>query len=369
MNQLVEYILAAMIATISPGMSNYSQVPVERCDATCQVTPRCENPHDFRCKPPTFNKTLYLQKQEELVAHGATQEQAIIDAYELSFTRPETYEEGLARYYVITNAAVDAAKKNTYGVCLAENKCMEKPTDHTGEGSLQECHLECYKTHKWQKRWEDLAWGLAVISSMESGWRSDVQAGTGTYGRGDCAVWWKKETVNGEEVLRKVAAWTDGAYPDRSTCKSYGLNQVWFGNPPKTMSSYTESGITYDEVLGLDRTTTLRSFDLAARYFIMAERICRGKEGVNWIQATFSMYGSGSGCDNSVGRSRAGRYWKWAYKPNLKTLGDKHKNALASAEVKALIKMLEDATSPVMWMPAERFVEPEVKENLVASRD
>jgi hypothetical protein len=365
-SKIIQYILSAMIGTISPGMSNYSQVPVERCEAECQTAPRCENPQDFRCKPPKFNKSLYLRRQAELVAGGMTPELAIEAALPLAYSRPETYEEGLARYYIISESIVEIAQKNSYGVCLAENECKDKPTEHTGEGSLQACHLDCYSRSKWQRNWEDLAWSLAVISSMESGWRSDVQAGTGLRGRGDCAVWWKTDKINGTEVKRKVAAWTEGGSPDLSTCRSYGLTQIWFGNPPRVLESYTESSITYDKVLGLDKTSTKRAFDVAARYFYMAEKACRGREGITWIGTAFSLYGSGLNCDNKTGRSRESRFWKWSRE--AKELGDQHKQALESEEVQKLISYLRDATSPVLWLPAEiaREKKEETTEQLVS---
>lgn len=362
MNTLVEYLLAAMMTIISPGMSNYSQVPVERCGTECQVTPLCENTHDFRCKPPRFNKALYLQRQGELVAQGMDPADAPTEALEFAYSRPETYEEGLARYYIIASAIVEAAQMNSYGYCLAENECKSKPAvapDESEEETLQECFLDCSRKKLWQKPTAQLAWALFSVSTFESGWRSDVQSGTGWAGRGDCA--WEKpvKLEDGTEVQRRVKPWTEGGHPVVSTCRSFGLTQVMFGNPPRELSSYNQK-MTYDMVLGLDKASSIRSLDLAARYLYMGWRTCNNSED-NWAWSMFSMYGSGSSCRVESSKSRSSRFWKYSYKPNLKKLKPRHLEALATPEVQALITHLEDATTPVLWMPSVKYV-PKPKE-------
>jgi hypothetical protein len=347
---LAEFILAAMMTITAPGMSNYSQVPVIHCDEQCQKTPLCENEHSFRCKPPAFNKSLYLMRQAQLRAEGMSAEEAIEAALPLAYSRPETYEEGLARYHVIATQIVDVARENSYGYCLAENQCMKQDTSHTGEGSLQDCHKKCYASRKWDKSTEYLAWSLFSVSTFESGWRSDVQSGTGWAGRGDCHWETDVELEDGTIVQRKVKAWTDGARPIISTCNSFGLTQVWFGRTQKKMHSYSRT-YTYDQVLGLDAASTRGSLDLATRYLVMGARLCRGVEH-DWAWAMFSMYGSGKGCKVETSKKRSSRFWKWAYKPNQKKLDEKHKLALASESVKKLIAHLEGSTTPVLWMPA-----------------
>ncbi len=343
MNTLVEHILAAMISIISPGMSNYSQVPMVRCAAECQATPRCENKHDFRCRPPQLSMSLYRQRQRELVAQGVSPEDAIMDALELSYARPETYEEGLARYYVLVTNLVAVARRNSYSACLSDNVCNSK-SGVEGEDSLSACYLQCRRTAKWTRPYDQLAWAMFTTSSLESGWRSDVQAGTGMRGRGDCE--WEKDG-------KRVKAWTDGAQPIISTCNSFGLNQAWFGNPPIEKHHYFGK-VTYLDVMGLDSPSTRNSFNLAARHLISAYLICKGVEH-DWAWSMFSMYGSGHSCKADRSKSRAGRYHKYSYGPNRRALAAKHHTVLATPEAQALITYLGSSTK-LLWMPAETYV-------------
>jgi hypothetical protein len=365
-NTLVEYILAAMMTITAPGMSNYSQTPVKYCDAECAATPLCENEHDFRCKPPVFNKSLYVHRQSQLRAEGMGAEEAIEEAIPLSYTRPESYEEGLARYYIIADQIVKAAQDNSYGYCLAENECKLRPTDHTGEGSYQECYKHCYDKRIWKKSTEQLVWSLFTVSTFESGWRADVQAGTGWAGRGDCEWSTTVELEDGTEVQRKVRAWTDGAAPVVSTCRSFGLTQVMFGNPPRTMSAWNTQ-YTYDQVMGLDAGSTYASLNLAARYLSMGERGCRGVDH-DWAWAMFSMYGSGAGCKITSAKRRSSRFWKWAHKPNQKKLAEEHLEALGSSEVQRLITHLSAAERPVLWLPAADLPEEDDTPQVLAQR-
>jgi hypothetical protein len=340
-NLLVKHILAAMMTITAPGMSTYSQTPVKHCDIECQSTPLCENEHDFRCKPPTLNKSLYLQKQEELVAEGIAPAEAVTRALPMAYSRPETYEEGLARYYVIASSIVDVAQKNSYQYCLAENECQKAATTHTGEGSLQACYKGCYESHRWDRTTEQLAWALFTVSTFESGWRADVHSGTGWAGRGDCS--WEKDGV-------KVPAWTEGGKPIISTCNSFGLTQIWFGNPPRVMSSYSRQ-YTYDQVLGLDAASTRGSLDVAVTVLSRADRLCRGVKH-DWAWAMFSLYGSGGGCKVEGAKLRSSRFWKWAYTKNHVDLAPHHEEALLSPHVQSLISYLMQAPAPVLWMPA-----------------
>lgn len=335
MNQLVEYILAAMIATIPPGQSSFSQVPIEVCDGTCQITPRCENEHDFRCKPPSLNMSLYLQKQDELVSSGMSPEDAIIAAYDHSFTRPETYEEGLARYYVISEALVASSRKNSYSACVADNECLKIPE----EDGLKKCHLQCSSKAKWQGKPEHLAWAMFTVSGFESGWRSDVQAGVGWAGRGDCD--WEKNGV-------KVKSWTRGGRPVPGTCRSYGLNQAWFGSPARELSSYYET-LKYDDVLGLDYNSASKSFDLAATQLFRAYHACRGAEQ-DWAWTMFSLYGSGAGCRIPKAKKRSLRFWQFSRQPPV--LLEKHKEALETEEVQELISFLK-SENKILWLPSD----------------
>lgn len=335
MQQLVGQLLAAMISIIPPGQSSFSQVPLEFCDAECQATPRCENEHDFRCKPPTLDKGLYLQAQDDLLAQGVPKEQALAEAYTASFTRPETYEEGLARYFVIATAITEAAKKNSYGACLAERQCKEKV-----DRELQACYASCSRTARWQRSTKQLAWALLTVSSFESGWRSDVQAGVGSHGRGDCR--WEKDN-------KPTKAWTEGGRPLLNTCNSYGLNQAWFGNPARALET-AFALVEYSDVLGLDYAATVTSFNLAATHLLRAHGLCKGSAG-DWAWSMFSLYGSGASCEVPSAKKRSARFWQLLTHPP--EMLQKHKDALASAHVQNLIAFLMYADSPILWMPEE----------------
>ena len=342
MNILVENILAAMIAVIPPGMSTYSQVPVSYCDVECQSTPRCDNPTSFKCKAPELNKELLALKYLEFESEGLTEEETTAKATPYAFSRPETYEEGLARYYVIAESVVASARRNSYGACIADNQCKDQP-DTEGEGSLVACYKQCESTAIWKRSYKDLAWALFTVSSYESGWRSDVHAGVGEWGRGDCK--WTKGNVY-------VPAWTKGGTPQPNTCNSYGLTQVWFGVPARTLHD-TRGAVTYDMVLGLDEGSTEQSFDLAARFLAMAYRACNGVEGQTWALGMFSMYGSGSGCTKESSKLREGRFWK--YSRTETGLAQRHLDTLVSPYVQELVALLQNGGKR-HWMPSEDYV-------------
>lgn len=280
MTKFAMIMLAKLLAIAPPGQTSLSQTPIPVCDIECQQTPQCDNRHHWRCKVPSFSKDLYYLHYSKLVKSGMEEEEASEKARLKAFTRAETYEEGFVRYAIIARAIDEVSKQSTYGLCT--KKC----TDNS-------CKEKCKQTALWRGSRENLAHIMLVVINQESGQRSDVHGGTGTYGRGDC-VW---KNAKG----KVVPAFTKKAYPVPGTCQSIGLGQRKLGK------GKTIEGWTADDIVGLDLKHTKRSLTVMARGLSKARNICTrwGRKTVKRLpKAVFSAYGSGVSCRVSQSRRK-----------------------------------------------------------------
>jgi len=273
MSTLTVSILASMLNVTPPGGSMYSYVPLKYCDETCQTTPLCDNKANWRCQKPKFRRELYEEFLTEFQKYMPLKE-AQEEARFRSYTRPETKEEGFARYLMIARAISSVSENSTRHLC--KQTC-------TDEDTLETCHKECNSSAPWIWKRTELAYMMMTIASQESGFRADVHGGIGM-GRGDCA--WKYPDG------RPAAPGATGARRDSSTCKSVCLGQINVG------SGTTSEGWTADDLVGLDYESTKRCMTVTARILAQSRMLCTrwNKTGGNWAKATFAAYGSGSSC-------------------------------------------------------------------------
>lgn len=298
MNQLAQFILAMLLTIITPGNSHFSRVPIPRCDATCQKTPLCSNKTDWRCKVPEFAPRLYAQKLKYYRQSGMSPVQARARAKLESFTRPETYAEGLVRYVIISRAIAATSKSNTRYICKescneqsrdSHKVCSQQPgdarktCDDKADKAAISCHKSCVNTAPWLWSQSGLAIMEATVTGQESGYRGDVQGGTGKMGRGDCQ--WSFPDG------RRAAPWTKGAYPIASTCRSVCLGQINVGH------GKTPEGYTANDLVGLDYQSTERCLTVVAHVLAKSRLLCtRWHRVADWPAATFSAYGTGATC-------------------------------------------------------------------------
>ncbi len=400
MTPFAKYIFAMLLEIVTPGQSTYSRVQLPACDETCQQTPLCDNPHDWKCKPPQFSQQLYDQNLRKLQSAGVTTDKAKIDAKLLSFTRPESYEEGLVRYAVIAQTIADVSDETTRHICKktcdaqsdethaacssSENKtqCMSE-----ADGSAKACHNQCTKDAPWLWSRSDLAFMAATVTNQESGYRADVHGGTGALGRGDCD--WRFSDG------RVATPFAKGASPVPGTCRSVCLGQINIGN------GKTPGGWSANDLVGVDYQSTKRCITSVARTLARARTLCTrwNKAPTNWAKATFAAYGTGASCvayqrktvkkngkpiveyaynvkkddgkvgvewgafppDNAINKNpleagwpaqRAGIFQRYQQKYNKKTLviSSDVQKLLEDPRIKSAINQLMISTTQVEWM-------------------
>jgi len=262
-NKFASVLLASMTHLISPGNTIFSQVPISLCDATCQETNLCENVNNWKCKKPQFSQELFDLYKEHY---------SEVESKLRSFTRPETFEEGIVRYAVISEAYANVSKKFTIDICV--NRCS---TDNI-------CIEKCNSSPNQEYKRRELSILMEIVSNQESGFRADVQGGTGDYGRGDCQ--W-------QFADKKTAQpFTKGAKPIKSTCKSVCLGQIKIGQ------GATNHSWTADDLVGIDYASTERCLTTVAEYILKAEELCYSRYGKSkdWYKSIFAAYGSGTSC-------------------------------------------------------------------------
>lgn len=366
MDNFVEIILATLISIVSPGQSIYSQVAIDYCDEICQETPLCANPHDWRCKPPKFNKAIYDKKLEEYSPK---------EAKARSYTRPETYDEGIVRYAIIAQAISDVSESSTL------NLCKQKCTD-------EQCHKDCMRTALWKGSRKELAFMIATVASQESGFRADVHGGTGSAGRGDCKYQYPDGTP--------AQPFAKGAIPIAGTCKSVCLGQINIGN------GTTSQGWKAADLVGIDLESTKRCFTVVAQNLSRSRSYCNRLGGKDWAKGTFAAYGSGSSCtisqkrqvlingirttqyaykvkgddgkikivwgvvppDNAISKSPAEAVWPaersrifWDQMTHTKTLQDKTKMLLSDENAEKIHSALFNSSKAVLWPKEIKFSE------------
>jgi len=284
-------ILASMLKMLMPGHSLYSQVPISTCDEACQSTPLCDNKADWRCVKPLFDKDLYEKYSDEL----KDDKEAILR----SFTRPETFEEGLVRYAIIATAAgevsektnrnlckkqCDNAKYNAYGLCSSQTDNALKQCNDDTDNQSNACHNQCITDTPWLWSRKESIYMALTAAEEESGFRADVHGGTGSAGKGDCK-WAHEDGL-------PAPAWSKNAHRVPGSCKSVCLGQINIG-----AGTVMPWGWTADDLIGVDLGSTERCFTVITKVMSLSKNQCIHTQGNKDIaKATFAAYGSGSSC-------------------------------------------------------------------------
>jgi hypothetical protein len=340
-NQYVEALLAGMISMMPPGYSMYSQVPIAYCDEQCQETKLCDDPSKWRCRKPRLDYVVWQDMTTDLVENmNMPFEQASAKAKFLSYTRPETYDEGLVRYVIIAPALWDASLRMTQPYC--KTQCHEAKFEDKQEHYA--CHKRCLKGSAWRWARKPLAYLTMTVFGKESGFRADVHGGVTPQGLGDCT--WKRDG-------RWAKPASPGARPILSTCRSFCLGQANLGRHGYVKFNGNRwAGL---DLVGIDYDSTSRCTKIAMKNLSRARLYCTGRLAPrqnDWAAATLSGYGTGGtiasgGCSSKRLTKRATTFWKQYNHP--RELTDNVKRRLAKPEVQAAIALLMNAPYPVYW--------------------
>jgi hypothetical protein len=321
-------LIAAMISFAPPGYSMYSQVPIPYCDTECQQQPLCADESLWKCKPPRLDPGLYQQETQVRVAQGMDFESAAAEAKPRSYTRPETYEEGLVRYRVIAEAVAHGSLRSSANVCKQQCQSL------TDEAEVAACHRSCNFYAPWKWNYKELAYLTLTVWGMESGYRADVHGGVGPAGRGDCGY------LKGN---KQVSAATPGA---KRYCKSVCLGQANVG------LGYTVVGGQRwyaDDLVGIDLASTQRCAMATMQTLARARTYCAGPMAPatrDWAGATLSMYGTGSKCDAPKLMVRSNVFYQMTRHPAVPTQGVL--DLLADPRLSQAVSHLQ-TVSPVLW--------------------
>jgi len=318
------YILGIMLQLVPPGQSIYSQVPIPHCDVQCQQTPLCANAQSFRCSKPRFDRQLYARHMADLQQQGLSFSEAQDRARPLSYTRPETYEEGLVRYQIIAEAIVDVSGKMTHKICL--DAC---------QGEQKACEEPCSRAAPWPKTRKQLALLMVTVTRAESGWRSDVHSGFGQAARGDCDY----VDAQGKPAL----PWTPGARMVAGSCKSVCIGQINTGAHGVHVKP--------DALAGIDYASTQRCLTMTAKTLARSYRYCTSPVmpwPKDWAGATLSAYGSGSSCSHKKLLARSHTFYKIMKHP--RPLQPNPMQLLALPQLQQEIAKLRASSQQLLWV-------------------
>lgn len=341
MNQYVEALLAGMISIMPPGFSMYSQVPIAYCDEHCQETKLCDDPSKWRCRKPRLDYVVWQDMTTDLVDNlNMPFEEAREKAKFISYTRPETYDEGLVRYVIIATTLWDESLRMNQPYC--KSQCNQQKFENEKEHYA--CHKSCRKASSWRWSRKELAWLTMVVYGKESGFRADVHGGVTPQGLGDCT--WKRKG-------RWAKAASPGAHPILSTCRSFCLGQANVGR--RGYVTYNGNRWSGFDLVGIDYESTKRCTTIAMRNLSRARLYCTGRLApiaTDWAAATLSGYGTGGsiaagGCSSKRLTKRSATFWRQYNHP--RDLTDKVKVRLARPEVQAAVAALMNAPYPVRW--------------------
>lgn len=291
----------------------YSRVEIPYCDTACQTTLLCDNPHDWRCKKPKFEKYLYdrnvsdMMEEQRQTKRWNSYDEMKKEARARSFSRPETYEEALERYVIIAKALYDVSRELSIGtadpqllkLCRAEAKKGNKP---------DECKA-LKSSRPWKWRPDQLMWMMATVAKYESGFRRDVHSGEGDASRGDCQWKYNKDHPRAGQY---APAWAKNAHRVAGTCRSVCLGQINLG------SGRTPGGWGARDLVGIDYDSTKRCLTVAGRHLAVHRSRCsRSSQATDWVTATFTGYGTGGACkiNKAWPGHRAHTYRKFTTRP------------------------------------------------------
>jgi len=302
----------ALVSILPPGNNEHSQVSISYCDEICQSTPICDNKATWHCNSPRLNKDIYKEKTEELINKGLSKDIAKENAKVLSYSRPETYEEGLARYYIIATAIEKVSGELSKNECLKENVnkavCKDKP---------------------WYYDQRSLAMLVATLIIKESGLRSDVHGGMHS-GLGDCHFHYR-----------------NGKYEEY--CNSYGLGQVM-------QIALRAHHLDYNvkEIAGLDYISTEKSIRAVAYAMSGAKGICGYRyPKMDSVAGAFSLYGTGNNCKLKYLNDRSGMYYMILY--SKKNITNDILEVMSGEKYKEVYDLLYNTKKQIHQLPSVKF--------------
>lgn len=337
LNQYVESLIAMMISIVPPGFSAFSQVPISYCDEHCQTTKLCENETSWKCEPPRLDYVVWHDLTiDAMNSLELPMEEAKARTKPLAYTRPETYEEGLVRYYIIAKANWDSTLVMNRPYC--KSQCNKKKFETKKEHFA--CHKRCGRTSPWHWSRKEHAWATMTIFGKESGFRADVHGGVTPQGLGDCR--WEKE--NG----KWAKPGSTGSRPIISTCRSFCLGQHNLGRAGR--ARYAGNVWSGTDLVGIDYESTKRCAAMTQKHLARSRLYCTGPMAPkwdDWAAVMFSMYGTGSRCNNKRLMRRSATFWRYYQHP--RDLSEEVKKRLARQDVRAAIKSLLNAPYPVHW--------------------
>lgn len=319
---LLQNIFVSLVSILPPGNNQASQVPISYCNEVCQITPICDNKSTWHCGVPTLNKDIYTEKTDKLIEKGLSKESAKEEAYNYSFSRPETYEEGLARYYIIATAIEKVSGE------LSKEKCLSENADKT-----------VCKGKPWYGDQKSLASFISTLIIGESKLSSNVHGGLES-GLGDCYHHYKDG-----KVVRY--------------CNSYGLGQMM----QPSLDAHN-LGYKKEEIVGLDLFSTEKAILGIAYGLIGAKGICQYRfPKMDSNAAAFSLYGTGNNCKLKYLNDRVTTYYMILY--NKKTTNDKILNIMSGKRYKYIYNLLLNSTSQIHKLPEVEFEQISLNKFLV----
>lgn len=219
-----ESILALMISLAQPGASPYSRVVVTEGSVTPCPAPL--SPQSPLCAPPRY------------------------DAHHRAFTRVESAEEALKRYWTLARIIAretDAATWRSTQDCPA-------PAFASSEELFPSC-IKLQAARPWTGTTEQLQRYLITVAFHESGFRRDVWTGIGPAARGDCR--WR---TSAEGKRQRIAG----------SCRSIGPYQIM-----KTVRGWrSPRGYPHESLAGPTTGALTRSTQTAIDYLSRARLRC-----------------------------------------------------------------------------------------------
>lgn len=280
LNPKVLILLSEMIHMIPPGNSSYSRVMIPYCNQECQESKICEKP-TIECKTPKYEEWYFEEMKENLGEHYNPNMDEMLKNQ--SFSRTETYEEGLIRYLTIAQAAYEVSIEKTMN--SDERKFYYKKC---GKWSNSKICSNLREQKPWKWAGDELAFALLTLAKHESSFRRDVHSGEGKLSMGDC-IYMK----NGQRTHKND--------PEAErVCRSACLNQMKFFVNEETGELGTKFGTTQEDIVGIDLNSTKACFSLSADLFSKHRGWCSlkisGDNNTDWALQAFTAYGTGSTC-------------------------------------------------------------------------
>lgn len=338
---MLEYLLAVMMTIMQPGSSENSRMLISDCGEKCKNSFVCENEFDFRCKKPRFDQDVYKKNLSGLVGANMSQDLAKKISKKNSYTIVEPEEVGFIRYFIIAEAIEEVSEEMSRGSCIQSMQEIKPCNDDTDECVEEvEKELALCQTLPWPGDKYELAKALLVVTSYESGWMQSVSAGTNPIPAGDCR--WASAT--GE----RVKPWSEGSYPLKNTCKSWGLAQANFGGPNGKLVIDGEEFVPSD-IIGLQKSAVKRALQLSAIHLSKSYNSCYRRTGIHGM---FSQYGSGSSCSIKVLKNRTARYNRIGSIFNYE-LEERYKEWFEDELFNEAISFLRDSDFKVEYIPPE----------------